>query len=75
MKQSKDWEDGFNEGYIQGQQNLLHNIMEMFLNSEEANEFSMNGFTIKKSGIKKKKSDKIKNEQYANSSWDFKRKF
>lgn len=74
MNQSKDFMDGFNEGYIQGQQDLIHKMAEIFLNSDEANSFHISGFIIKKDNTRKKRCDKIRDDYYCNSSWDFKRK-
>lgn len=66
---TKIYNDGFEEGYICGMQEMTHRMIESFLNSPEAKKSKINKFSAELTNIKKKSKDIEKFENYTNFSW------
>lgn len=60
---------GFKEGYTQGQQDLITNLLDMFLNSDAASSYNIDKFKIELTKIKKNKKDINTDQTYTKSSW------
>ena len=68
-EETRVWQDGFNEGYIQGMQEMLYRTIEVFFNSKEAQKYKLNKFSAELTNIKMNKENIIKIDKYTNASW------
>lgn len=66
---NKDWQNGFDEGYIQGHQDAIFNMIDQFLNSDLARKYHIDKLSAELSDAKRHPEDKIKSDHYTNMNW------